>query len=821
MNDLRFGVRMLAKNPGFTLVAVALLAMGIGANAVIFSALDALVLRPLPVRHPEELVRMIQRRPQLGVRSNFDQHFYQALRERSTTITAVIGQVEVQTAMTLPAPPEQVRVHLVTPEFFDVLGVRPLYGRVLTSADGKDDAATPPAVLSYGIWRQRFEGDVHAVGRTIAIQGHTFTVVGVLPREFNGITTDTAPDIRVPLRLFPLLTRTHTKAELASLELAGRLKPGVSRAQSQAECNAIWRPVMEDYLKSLPPGLASPADFDELKDGMELESLEHGVSMLRQRFDVALELLAASTGLIQLMVCANLAGLLLARGAARRSEIAVRLALGATRSRLVRQMLVESALLTTLGAVGGLAVAAAATPLLVRALPPLRDLGTMRLTLTLEIGTDWKVLLFSLAVSALTALMFGLAPALSASRVSLDGVLRGARSAGGWRGRQALLVFQLGLCTMLLAGAGLLVRTFDQLQYMDPGFDREHLVAFTATPSISGYPEAQIHALEIALTARVRDLPGVESVGSASRGLMRGSGMKTTVALPGQKITRADFLNSSVNSVSPSYFETMGMRILEGRGFGDRDSMDGKTRHIVVNETFARHFFPGIDPIGRRLRGGDSELEVIGVVSDAKYRSLREPMTPTFYNPGMGPAGLGDDFVLYVRTRTKPEFIIQPVREALAAIDPALPFVEIRTLAEEVSASTSAERLTAVLASLFGLLAAVLAAVGIYGLFAYAVAQREREIGVRMALGAKPGDIGRMIALQVLSMLAGGVALGLTAAALASPVFRSILYGVQPLDFRSFAAAAAFVALVTALAAAVPGRRAIHVEPASALRQDN
>ena len=815
MSDLRYAVRMLAKSPGFTLAVAGLLALGIGANAAIFSALNALLLRPLPVRQPQQLIRLVQTVPRIGVTSSFFHEVYEALKLHAGTLSAVFGDAEWPVAMDDPKPAEQVRVHVVTPEFFDELGVAALYGRTLTADDGKEDSGPPPAVLSYSFWQRRFASDVHVVGRSITLRGHKFIVVGVMPRTFNGITADTAPDLRIPLRAFPLLRFEGAfRADGIALEIAARLKPGVSLAQARAECSAIWRAATADAMQRAndPPDRIR----SELSRGLQVESIERGVSILRDRFGLALQLLAGSSGLLLLLMCSNVAGLLLARTAARREEIAVRLALGATRARLVRQMLAESALLAGLGAAGGWLVAALSLPLLVRALPPMRDRLTTQLALSLDVAPDTRVLLFATGVSITTALLFGLAPALAASRVSLNSVLRGARSSGGGRFRQALVVFQVALCTLLLAGAGLLVRSFRQLHGMDPGFDADHVVTFTVYPALSGYSQERCDKLRLALLDRVRALPGVAAAASASRAVMRGSGVKSSIRPEGQPITGADFLNTSENTVSPEYFDAMGMRILAGRGFQDSDR-GAKPARVLVNQTFARQLFPGIDPVGRRLWNGPWSLwQIVGVVSDAKYRSLREPMTPTYYN-----LGSDDVLVLIVRTRMRPETIIQPVRRELAALDPALPFIEIHTLAEEVDASAASERLTATLASLFGLLAAVLAALGIYGLLSYAVAQRRREIGIRMAVGARPADIAQIIGRQSLTLVALGVAAGLAAAWEAAPAIRSLLYGVAPADGVSLGAAAAFVLLVSALATAIPAGRATRVEPAAALRDEH
>ena len=809
MNDLRYALRILARNPGFTLAVAALLSLGIGANTALFSALDALLLRPLPVRHPEQLIRMVQIVPRIGVTSGFPHEYYENLKH-SSSFSAVLGQAEWPVAMDDPQPAEEVRVHVVTPEFFDVLGVPALYGRALNASDAQETPGPPPAVLSYSFWQRRFAANLRVVGRTITLRGHKFLIAGVMPRDFNGISTDTAPDLRIPVRAFPLLRFNGAfRGNGIALEVAARLKPGVTMARAREESLAILR----NTLQSVPGANAEDTKLE--LDRFQIESLERGASILRERFGLALQLLAGSAGLLLLLMCSNVAGLLLARGASRREEIAVRLAMGASRGRLVRQMLAESSLLAVCGAVGGWLVAALSLPLLMAALPPMRDRATTLLALTLDVTPDRRVLLFAMAVSAATALLFGLVPAISASRVSLDGVLRGARSTSRSHGRAALVVLQVALCTLLLSGAVVLVRSFERLHNLDPGFDRDHVVTFKVNPGLSGYTLAASEKLRLALLDRVRAIAGVAAAATSSIPVMRGSGMKTTVAPEGGRITQADFLNTSINNVSPEYFDTMGMRILAGRGFEPSDR-DAKPQRVVVNQAFAAHFFPQSDPVGRRFTNGvSSSFEVVGVVHDAKYRSLREPIPPTFYTPSSD-----DVFILCVRTRMLPATVIQPVRRELAALDPALPFLEIHTLSEEVDASAASERLTASLASLFGLLAGVLASVGIYGLVSFGVAQRRREIGIRMALGARPGDIGGLLGRQALVLATLGIAAGLAAARAAVPLARTILYGVTGADPASLAFAAASVLLVTLAATAVPAARGASLPPASALRDE-
>jgi len=816
---------MLAKSPGFTLIATGLLAAGIGANTLIFSAMDAIMLRQLAVRNPRELVRMVQRSPQLGTRSNFSYLYYENLRDHASSLSIVFGEWEELIAMNEPAPAEELRVNLVTPEFFDALGVPAMLGRTLTREDAKDAPGAAPAVLSYEFWRRRFDADPHAVGKTITLNRQKFAIVGVMPRGFNGINVDTSPDLRVPDRVMPLIVervdgRQMRVEEYGGVSIAARLRTGVRPAQARPQCFELWRQSTKEWAARFLPGSAE----GELRRGMDLEPIPRGVSVLRDKFGTALELLVASVGLLLLMVCANVAGLLLARGASRRDEIAVRLALGATRGRIARQVLTESALLALAGAAGGLLIAWIAAPMLARAFPPIRDLMTNRLNLAIHFGLDSGVLIFSIAISCACVILAGLAPAMSAARMNLDAILRGARSSSGWRGRQALIVFQIGLCTMLLAGAGLLVRTFSELRDVDAGFDRDRIVTFTTSPGLASYTPAQTEALRTALTERVREIPGVAGVAFATRPLMRGSGVKMTVAPMGQRATQADFLNTSLNDVSPEYFSTMGMRILEGRDFLPEDV--GRSQQppfqAVVNEAFIRRFFPRTEPVGKLFGGSSGEpakgqFEIVGVVSDAKYRSLREPMTPTVYT-AWRPAD--SSFQLVIRTTGRPENVIGPVRRALAALDPALPFTEIETMNDEIEASTAPERTTAMLASILGGVAAALTGIGIYGLLAYAVAQRRREIGIRMAIGARPANIVRMIGAQSAALAGGGVAIGLGAAMVAAPWVRSLLYGVVPEDPMALAGAAIFVIAVAVVATAIPAARAVRVDPANVLREE-
>ena len=611
MNDFRYAARTLRNSPGFTAIVTVLLALGIAANGVIFSAVDAVMLKRLPVREPEHLYRVVTNLPQLGKRSSMSLELAQALRDRAKFVSEIFGEQEDFSVLRDRGPSEQIRVYSVTPNFFAALGVTARYGRLIGPGD------TDGAVLSYGFFERRFAANPDAIGRSIVLENQRYTgsrrytIVGVLPKTFNGIAIDTGPDVRVPL---------DPAAKEVYLDLSVRLRDGASPAQASAEINAI-RNAMD------------PKEDIEMFRRVELEPLEHGISRLRDRFSSALFFLTAAAGVLLLMVCVNVAGLLIARSAGRRQEMAVRLALGATRARLIRQMLAENLLLSSIGGLGGIALALAATPLIERMIPPQRDYSNQITPMTLDLHLDWRVFAFSLILCALTAIVLSLIPAWSAARTALDQALRSARASARWRGRQALMVFEIALCTALLAGAGLLVRTFEQLHHLEPGFDRDHVVAFTVNPAVNNYNAEQIATIARGWRERILQMPGVKAVAQAQLGLMRGSGMKTTAGTPGQRLTPGDFMNTSMNGVSLEYFDALGMRVVAGRNFVPADT--GRTpRAVIVNQTFARRFLPGVDPIGKLVGGGavgavvKGNAEIVGVVSDAKYRSLREPIQP-------------------------------------------------------------------------------------------------------------------------------------------------------------------------------------------------
>jgi predicted permease len=595
--------------------------------------------------------------------------------------------------------------------------------------------------------------------------------------------------------------------------VAARIRPGVALAQARAENESIVKATMN--------GESGNVVRDE---HLEVQPVANGVSVLRPKFATALTLLMCGVGLLLVMICANVGGLLLARASARRGETAVRLAIGATTGRLVRQWLTESLLLTSIGGAAGIFLAFAATPLLVRMLPTLRDLTAAVLTVSVDIRPDARVFGFAILLCIVCALFAGLPAALQTSHANLHSSLQATRASSRRPLRWTLVAVQIGLCTFLLAGAGLLISTFRHLRALDPGFDRDHIVTFSLDPGMAKYTVEQATALRNRLLAAVDGLAGVQSAGTAVIGLMHGTGMKTTVAPEGQITRRSDFLNSSMNFVSPEYFDTMGIPLLAGRNF-HADEPESKPWHVIVNRAFVRRFFPAGDAIGHTFGIGTDKIvpgdyEIIGVVGDAKYRSLREVIPPTIYNFRYSDPKYVEGFILHVRTKNRPEGIIQAVRRALNAIDPRLSFYEVRTLAEEVDATLWAERLLAWLSVVFAGVAAVLAALGIYATLAYAIAQSRREIGIRVALGARAGDVLRLFSARPLRFAGLGVLLGAAGFYAATPAFRSVLYEVSPGDPVAIASAVMAVLLIALAATLVAVGGALRVDPSVVLREE-
>lgn len=811
-HDLRVAARQLARKPLFSAGVIALLALGIAANTVIFSLVDALLLRPLPVRDPERLVRPVHNVPPIPY-SEFTHQEYELWRTRVASFEDVLAWSEAYVFIEAGETPERVRAHFVTDNYFSALGIAPAAGRLLTPEDQRFEIGTAPVVLSHFFWKRRFSSDPNIVGRTISLNGRKILIVGITPKGFNGISVETGPELLAPIgwiRTFGM----DLPPDRIDCQVAAYMKPGIDREVARQEAEALWLAAWNELNSDFP---GTPGAF-------ELQSATRGISRMRTQFAGVLGLLFGGVAILMLLVSANVAGLLTARLANRRAELAVRVAVGATRLRLMRELFSESLLLMLGATAAAIALSLAAIPQVTKALPPIRDIYTIRVPLALDIAPDWRILGFTLAVSAITVLLFGLLPALSASRRDIHPLLKEARTGGVWRGRQVLIVMQVALCTMLLIGAGLTVSTLQRMQRMDAGFDHDRVATFNVSGPGANYTGDRSADLQRRLLDGARQLPGVESAAISARGLMRGSGSKITLARSGEPATTKDFMNISVHDVSPEYFETMRISWLYGRNFTGREGPRDSPRLMIVNEAFLRLFGADANIIGQTFgpvavgRGlAPPAFQVIGVVRDAKYRSLREPFQPIVYLQSFAP---GTHFVLHVRTHAEPETIIVPMQKLLAGIDPRLSFAEIVTLKEDVANSLWAERVAAFLATLFSAIAALIAGAGLYALIAFAVEQRRREIGIRMALGAMASDVLALILTRA-ALLAGlGVALGVAASWLLGPRIAHVLYEVEPRDATILGAAAAIAFVVSALAASIPSRRATRLQPAAVLREE-
>ncbi len=812
-------MRLLAKSPVFTATAVLLLAVGISANTLIFSVVNALLLRPLPVSHPENLVRLVEVHPNGFITERLPYNLCDPVASRAASLSEVICQGEADVAFSDGASTERVRVHLVSPNFFSSLDVHAAIGRVLTAEDERTVATN--AVLGYGFWQRRFRGDASILGRGIILRGHPFTIVGVSPETFNGLTVDTSPDIRVPgavnRSLVEPFSRTDPDSSPLFAQIFGRLRAGVAMERANAQ--------VEDLLPQIFPPAPGAIRASALDSRLRLEPIATGVSALRAQFSRGLEVLMGGVALLLLMACANVAGLLLARSAMRAQEIGIRLAIGASPARIVRQLLTESLVLALPGGIAGMLLTRAVLPLFVRGLP-IRDRAAVLQPLAVHVDIDLRVLAFTAAITLLTTVLFALSPALRAGRADVASALRAGRTTTQrLLPRNLIVAGQVSVCTLILTGAVLLVKTLEHMRSMNAGFDRDHVVTFTIDPGLRGYKPEQSRALSKALLEKASGLPGVAAASIASRALMRGTGVKATFEAAGARTNAADFLNTSLNGVTPGYFETMGMHVVAGRDFTWFDRNRAAPRAVnIVNQTFARRFFPGSNATAERFGspglGGAAKAdhEIIGVVSDAKYRSLREPIQPTVYSPAVD--GFDSDFVLHMRTVQRPEAMIGPVREVLRSLDPELPFIEVRTLREEVEASLWQERLLAALSSIFGGIAALMASIGLYGALDYAVKSRTREIGVRMALGAQPSRIIGLLTHETLAPVAGGTALGLCAYAAASVWISRVLYDVRPWEPIAIGSVLLMVGLMAAISAAPAIHRAVHIDPARALRAE-
>ena len=810
IHDLRYGVRLIAKAPAFTIVAVLALALGICANTTIFSFINGLLLRPLSgVNEPERLVAVYTSDFSSGLYGGSSYPDFIDFRNQADTLEGLAAYEQTVMNLSSDDGAERLRGVYVTGNFFDVLGVKASVGRALQNADDAP-SETQPVVISHGLWQRRFKGDASVVGQTLKLNGQIYSVVGVMEQSFRGLRLGQPPEFWLPMGANSSYT-TSARGD-RGIELTGRLKPGVSVAQAQAQLTTISSRLAQAYPESNMGTLERPNEprpVTVVREARLDPSAQGGVRFVSM-------LLLAAVGLVLLIVCANVANLMIARASVRRREIAIRLALGARRRRLVRQLLTESFLLAALGGSVGLL----ATQWTAHALPaffPAEDAGG------LDLSIDWRVLGFTLGVTLLTGIVFGLAPALQATRPNLVTSLKDDSSTQGQRLRRfglrnVLVVSQLALSLVLLIGAVLFVRSLRQAITFDPGFASQNLLIASIETRGTTLNRQQGQAFYDQALQRVGTLPGVQSVTLTRVIPISGGGQRRGVVLDGYQPQPNEDTELNTNVVGPDFFNTMGIPIVQGRDFNTQDR-EGSPGVVIVNEELARRYFAGQNPVGKRLRFSDNpQLEIVGVARNAKYRNLREQPLPFIYIP------LGQEYqsgmTLMVRTHSDPSSMVAALRSEMRTLNKDVPVFAVQTMTDRIGGQLAADRMIAVLMSILSGAALLLAAMGVYGVIGYSVAQRSREIGIRMALGAERLDILKLIVGQGLTLVVIGTAVGLLLSLALTRVLTTMLFGISATDPLTFAGVVLLMIAVGLLACYLPARRATKVDPLVALRYE-
>ena len=817
IGDLRYAVRALRGAPAFATVAILSLALGIGANTAVFSVINALVLRSLPVNHPEELVAVVRDKDGMI----FTNPLWEAIRDRQDMFSGIFATGMTSFNLTAGGEAQRVDASTVSGDYFSTLGVQAVAGRLIARAD--DYRGCPGvAVLSEGFWSSRYAADPGVIGKPILIEGHPFEIIGVSDGRFFGVSVGQRPKIFVPICTDKIVRGANSQLDARSswyLEIVGRPKPGLTRAQIDARFATLAPDIIE---ATIPPHWPADALKYYRSAKFHVESASRGFSFVRDMYAKALYVLMAIVGLVLLIACANVANLLLARATARRREMAVRVALGAGRGRLARQLITESLLLSSIGAVLGIAFALWGSRVLVRLLSRGGD------GVALALGVDPRILLFTIAIATLTGLLFGLVPAWRAGRVDPQAAMK-AQGRGVAEGHsrfamgKALVVAQVALSLVLIMGAGLLIGSWRKLATVDPGFRSEGVLLVDANIRNTNTPPEERLVLHQQMIDAVRRLPGVLTASGSQITPVGHSAWNDVFRTEGFTAKTEDDAMAWVNAVSDGYFRTLDIPILAGRDFDTRDTRTS-AKVAIINEAMARKFFKTPAALGRRFekqQGSDwsPPIEVVGIVGTTKYRSMRDSAQPIVYFPRAQEASEALEMSLEVRGAAGATSLVPSITKAMVSINPRIT-LDITTLDRQLSASLTVPRAIAMLSGFFGTLAVLLATIGLYGVMAYTVARRRNEIGVRIALGAEQSRVVRMVLGEVATIVVAGVLVGVGLSLGATRLVTSFLYGLKPTDLATLAVSALVLVLVGLAAAALPARRAATLDPVAALREE-
>jgi putative ABC transport system permease protein len=825
-SDLRLAVRGLRRSPLFTTAAILSLALGIGANTAIFTLIDQILLRKLPVAEPDQLVMLQQRGPHNGNNMGSRAHsypIYKDFQQRATPLSEVICRRQVAASVSVDNQTERLDVEMVSGNYFTMLRVKPAVGRVFNSKeDDQIYRGHPVVVLNYDYWASRFARDPGVVGKKILVNNYPMTIVGVSAAGFAGLDPARSPQIRVPILMLPVMMPEWTQwlhmddRRSRWVQVFARLKPGYTVASAQGPVQGLFMQIRR-YESTLPA--AKDWSAYDRREFMKGQLLIEGYSNLRNDFSTALVVLMCMVGLVLLIACANVANLLIARGIMRQREIAVRLSLGASRGRLVKQLLVESLLLSFLGGAMGVFVAIALTrtllaivpsegnPLLIRATPDLRILG------------------FTFALTFLTGLVFGLLPALRASRPDPWTTLKDTAGAVAGTGgslflRKGLVAAQVALSFLLLFGAGLFVQSLQNLKATNTGVALDSLVTFQLSPALSGYDDARGTLFYRDVLDRLRSAPGIKSAAMAGVSILSGDEWDSSMSVEGHKPADGEDMQAFMNALSPGYFGAMRIPLLEGRDFTHLD-ITRDSNVAIVNQKFAEHFFKGKSAVGRHIgwgTGPDTKLniEIVGVAANSLYEGPREGIRRQVFIPKYG-HGTG---VFYVRTNVASSAAYSAIRQEVKRLDASMPIYAMKTVESQLDETLMSDHLVAMLSAGFGFLATLLASIGLYGVMAFVVARRRKELGIRMALGARPALVLWLVMREVMVLLAIGLAVGIPAAMALGQLVATQLYGIQPRDPWIAGGTVLLLAAVSAAAGLIPAHRASRINPILALRYE-